>query len=185
VRLFVALNFPPSLRHDLWQAAAPLRARAFPVRWVPVDAMHLTVKFLGDVSADRVPAINAALAQTAAGARAVVLEVTGFGVFPNAEAPRVVWVGLVPDPALELLHHDAERVFAPLGFPPEGRPFLPHVTLGRATRTARPRDFVGLSDVLVGLSYEGTVRVESVELMESRAGPGGVTYHVRLSERLL
>jgi RNA 2',3'-cyclic 3'-phosphodiesterase len=184
VRLFVALNFPSSLRHALWEAATPLRARAFPFRWVPADSLHLTVKFLGEVNPADEPAVKAALGRATAGARAVVVALGAFGVFPTPEAPRVVWAGLEPDPALELLHHDAERAFEPLGFPPDGRPFRPHVTLGRAARSARPRDFAGLGDALTALTCEGTARVESLELMESLPGPS-MTYHVRHSERLL
>jgi RNA 2',3'-cyclic 3'-phosphodiesterase len=185
VRLFVALNFPSSLRHALWEAAAPLRARAFPIRWVPADSLHLTVKFLGEVSPPEEPTVKAALGRATAGVRAVVVVLSGFGVFPTTEAPRVVWAGLEPDPALELLHHDAERAFEQLGFPPDGHPFRPHLTLGRAARSARPRDFAGLGDALTVLACEGTARIDSVDLMESLPGPGGMTYRVRHSERLL
>ncbi|HXQ29689.1 MAG TPA: RNA 2',3'-cyclic phosphodiesterase [Gemmatimonadales bacterium] len=183
MRLFVALNFPEAVKHGLWEAASPVRARPFPVRWVPRESIHLTVKFLGEVTAAELPAVREALGRTAAGSRALVLTIAGFGVFPNARAPRVVWAGLEPDPALELLHHDAERAFEPLGFTTDGRPFRPHVTLGR-TRSARAGEFAALSETLASLQYESTVRIEALDLMESLPGASGVTYHLRYGERL-
>ena len=184
MRLFVALNFPPAVQHGLWQAAAPLRDRGFPLRWVASDAIHVTVKFLGEVPPDQLPGAQAALGRAVAGTRVLTLTIAGFGVFPPEGVPRVVWAGLDAEPALELLHHATERAFEPLGFPPEGRPFRPHVTLGRSARTSATGRFQGLADALAALHYETTVQVESVELMESVPATRGVTYQVRHSERL-
>lgn len=185
MRLFVALNFPASVRSGLWEAAAPLRERSFPVRWVPPDAIHLTVKFLGEAATERVAEVEAGLRRAVTEARALVLRLGGFGVFPSMDTPRIVWAGVDSDPALELLHHDAERALEPLGFPADGRPFRPHVTLGRAARTARSRGFPGLKELLNALEYEATVRIESIELMESLTGASGVSYRVQHRERLL
>jgi 2'-5' RNA ligase len=184
VRLFVALNFPASVRDGLWQAAAPLRDRGFPLRWVAADAIHVTVKFLGEVPPERLPGAQVALGRAVAGTRTLVVTIAGFGVFPNEGAPRVVWAGLDAEPALELLHDATERAFEPLGFAPAGRPFRPHVTLGRGARTAGTGRFQGLADALAALRFGTTVHVESLELMESVPASRGVTYHVRHSERL-
>ncbi len=148
MRLFVALNFPPQLRQALWEATAPLRERAWPVTWARADAIHLTLKFLGEVAEEREPDVRTALTRAVAGARALPLALGGFGVFPDLRRPRVVWVGVTPDPALELLQHQVEREFAPLGFATEARAFRPHVTLGRAPRDARPAAFTGIEAAL-------------------------------------
>jgi 2'-5' RNA ligase len=184
VRLFVALNLPPAVRQALWEATAPLRERASAVKWVRPEGIHLTLKFLGDVPDDRAPALAAALARAASGARALTLALGGFGVFPDFRQPRIVWVGIAPDPALEILQHRVEQEFAPLGFPTEGRPFRPHATLGRAARNARPRDFAGLEAALATLPFADTTLVVAVDLMESTPQSGGAVYKVRHSERL-
>ncbi len=98
--------------------------------------------------------------------------------------PRVVWAGIAPDPALELLQHGVEREFGPLGFPPEGRAFRPHLTLGRAGREARARDFEGLEGALGALRFEETVLVETLDLMRSTLERGGAVYQVIHRERL-
>jgi len=148
VRLFVALNFSAELRERLWAAAEPLRALDLPARWVPADDLHLTLKFLGETPEDRLEELGRALDQAVTGVRPLPVTVEGFGAFPNAKSPTVIWAGVVSEPALELLQHGVERAFGPLGFPPEGRPFRPHVTLGRARRDASAGAFREVGDVL-------------------------------------
>jgi len=184
LRLFVALNFPPQVRQALWQATAPLRDLGLPVKWVRVDGLHLTLKFLGDVPEEREAELVAAVGRAATGARALPLVLGEFGVFPDLHRPRVVWVGIAPEPALELLQHQVEREFTPLGFPAEARAFQPHVTLGRAAREARARDFAGLEAALGVLRFQETAVIESVDLMQSTLQSGGAVYQVKHSERL-
>src|SRR6185503_17912307 len=114
VRVFVALNLPDAVRQRLWDAIGPVRVRGLPVKWVRPEALHLTLKFLGDVDEVNEPSLQGALGQVADEARPVSLHIEGFGVFPDYQRPRIVWVGVAPDPALELLQHRVEQVFAPL-----------------------------------------------------------------------
>jgi len=177
------------LRRALWDALAPLRERRekLPVKWVRAENIHLSLKFLGDVDDAREPELREAL-KRAAGARSeprpLTLQITGFGVFPDYHRPHVLWAGVTPDPGLELLQHAVEQTFAPLGFPTEARAFRPHVTLGRAARDARPRDFKGLEEILAGMDFDQTVTVAELDLMQSTLQPGGPVYQVRYHERL-
>ena len=179
------------MRQDLWDALAPLRERRekVPVKWVRPENIHLSLKFLGDVEDAREPELRAALKQAAGSrpeARAIAVQIEGFGVFPDYHRPRVLWAGVAPDPALELLQHSVEQAFGPLGFPTEARAFRPHVTLGRAGREARPRDFSGLAEVLAGLAFTATVTVADVDLMQStlQSSGGGPVYEVKHHERV-
>ena len=184
MRLFVALNLPEPVRRAVWEAAATIRDLGLPVKWVPPDGIHLTLKFLGEVADQREPELRTALSRAARGARALPLVIGGFGAFPDPHRPRVLWVGIDPDPALELLQHRIEEEFGPLGFSPEGRPFRPHLTLGRASKDARPRDFGGLESALGRLAFQESVLVGSMELMQSVSSGDGMVYQVRHSERL-
>jgi RNA 2',3'-cyclic 3'-phosphodiesterase len=185
VRLFVALNLPPAVREALWAATAPVRDLTLPVKWARRDGVHLTLKFLGDVTDEQEPELAAALARAATGTRPLSLSLGEFGVFPDFKRPRVVWVGIAPEPGLEILQHRVEQEFAPLGFPTEGRPFRPHVTLGRAARDARPVAFAGLEEALGRLAFSESALVSALDLMESTLQSGGAVYHMRHSERLL
>jgi len=178
VRLFVAVNLPAEMRQAAYSAAAPLREGNLPIRWVASDALHITLKFLGDVEEERARAIGPALGTAVAAAKPFEVTLGGFGAFPDEERPRVVWIGVERHPALELLANDVERALAPLGFDAELRPFQPHLTLGRSRGDARPAALRGLPALAQRAEYDGVLRVESVDLMESRLGPAGATYHV-------
>ncbi len=189
VRAFVALNFPDRLRHELWDALAPLREcpKKLPVKWVRAENIHLSLKFLGDVEETRDAELVAALNRAAGMGhepRPLTLQITGFGVFPDYHRPHVLWAGVTPEPGLELLQHGVEQAFAPLGFPTEARAFRPHVTLGRAARDARPRDFTGLEEILAGTDFDATVTVTEVDLMQSTLQPTGPVYQVKAHGRL-
>ncbi len=178
MRLFVAVNLPPEERRRAWEAAQPLRAAHFPVRWAAEQSLHLTLRFLGEVEAERVGPIGEALSGAVRAVRPFSVGVGGVGAFPSLGRPRVVWLGIERHPALELLANDVELALMGLSFEPELRPFSPHLTLGRAERSARPAAFKEFPGLSAGIAYEGTTVVESVDLMQSILGPHGATYAV-------
>lgn len=184
MRLFVALTPPSDVQQAVWDAFAPLRRRPYPVKWVRPDGIHITLKFLGEVSEDRQAELVGALGEAVQGARVVTLVVQGAGAFPDPKRPRVFWAGVAPDPATELLADRVERVFAPLGFPTEARAFRPHLTLGRAARHARAGDFAGVDQALEALPVEGSAVIDGVDLMKSVLRPDGAVYQRIHRERL-
>jgi 2'-5' RNA ligase len=179
-RLFVALEPPEPVRRRLGALAADLRRgagrAADEVRWVEAEKVHLTLQFLGAVPEERVAAVEEAVRAAAAGARPLSLEVKGAGGFPNARRPRVLWAGLGGDvEALAALAADLGRRLAPLGFPPEDRPFSPHLTLGRA------RDRRGAPGLAGALAHAAQAdgapwRAGEVVLVESHLSPKGPRY---------
>jgi 2'-5' RNA ligase len=178
VRLFVAVNLPAVERRAAYEAAAPLRAARLPVKWVGEDAIHVTLRFLGEVEEERVAPIGEALAAAVRAARPFDVGLGGVGAFPSLARPRVVWIGVERPPALELLANDVEKALMALDFEPELRPFHPHLTLGRAERSARPAAFASLERLAASIAYQGSTLVESVDLMQSVLGPKGATYTV-------
>jgi 2'-5' RNA ligase len=179
-RLFVALEPPEPVRRRIAAAAEKIRrtagAAAGEVRWVPDENVHLTVQFLGAVPEERVEAVGEAIAAAAATARPLLLEVKGAGGFPNSRRPRVVWLGLSGEvDALAALAADLGKRLAPLGFPPEARPFAAHLTLGRA-RDARGAP--GLGGALAAAAQdEGLAwRASDLVLFESHLSPKGPRY---------
>jgi len=179
VRLFVAVNLPEEERRAAYQATAPLRHGDLPVKWVQAASLHVTLKFLGDVSAEQAGEIASALDAAVAGARPFEVGLGGVGAFPSLARPRVVWLGVEPHPALELLANDVETALRPFGFEPELRPFQPHITLGRARQGARPAAFGKLEKLAERVVYEAVAPVRSVDLMESELRPDGAVYSVR------
>jgi 2'-5' RNA ligase len=96
----------------------------------------------------------------------------------------VFWAGVEPDPAIELLQNQVERVFAPLGFPTEARAFRPHLTLGRAGKQARVREFAEVEQALADLVVEAAALLDGVDLMRSVLRPDGAVYERVHRERL-
>ncbi len=176
MRSFVAINLPAAERDRLQRAAGLLRTARLPVRWVQSDALHLTLKFLGEVPEARAGDIERALDRVAGAFAPFDLELRGVGGFPNLSNPRVVWVGVQAPPDLARLAADAEDAMAELGFPREGRPFTAHLTLGRAERDARASAFRDMVRMAAEFDFVGQVRVESVDLMRSHLSPRGARY---------
>lgn len=179
MRLFIAINLPAVVREGLWNTIEPLRAAGYPVRWVTEDGLHLTLKFLGEIEDGQLDGVTRALDAAVDRANRFTLAVGGFGSFPPTGRPRVVWVGCEPVPPLELLQHGVERETAALGFPIEGRPFRPHVTLGRARREARARDFGSFDEALQQLEFAAEFVVDGVALMRSQLSSAGARYSER------
>ncbi len=135
VRTFIAVEIDEAIRRAAAKLVEELRTASADVSWVAPQNMHLTVKFLGDVAAEKIPQVCDTVAQAAAGVERFDLEIRGVGAFPNAARPRTVWIGTGSGEAqLTMLAERLETALGKLGFAPEGRPFHGHLTLGRVRR---------------------------------------------------
>ena len=176
-RTFVAILPSAQLHRACADVAAA--GRGLPVRWVRPASVHLTLKFLGDVWVNGVPAIHQALRQAAAGLPPFSIAARGLGCFPNATRPRVLWMGL-DDAQGELLelHRRIEPTLAALGMPLEERPFRPHLTLARARATRVGRELDAFLNEYRNHTF-GHLVVSQVHLMRSDLHAKGA-FHTRL-----
>lgn len=181
IRSFVAVELGSEVKTRLAEIQRQLRS-ATPsgaVRWVQPESIHVTLKFLGDVPQERIGAIVSALEWACASVAPLVFAVAGAGCFPDARRPNVVWIG-VEDPGggLLALQQAVERALNPLGYPPEGRPFRPHLTLGRTNRNAPGPDLRKVGEAVSGLRVGHVARVDVAEivLMRSDLSPAGARY---------
>lgn len=159
---------------------APLRdiPDASRARWVDTDALHLTLRFLGATAPERVTDLDPSLRRVAAEARAFEVRLERAGAFPSQGRPRVLWVG-IDEGAVELASL-AERVNAfldQLGWPPEPRPFKPHLTVAR-TDAVPHRAGAALADALIGRAdrWATTFRADRLTLYRSHLGRGPARY---------
>jgi RNA 2',3'-cyclic 3'-phosphodiesterase len=178
MRLFLALNIEAEARRRCYSATAQLRAAAPGVRWVDEGKLHLTLKFLGEQPESLVAQLSTALDGAAERSRAMDLSIGTIGAFPNFRRPRVVWLGVSPDPKLELLHHDVEVACETLGLAVDGRPFRPHITLGRVDGTERT-----LREAAKGVKVRAMSAVSSIDLMLSAGGRYRVLHAAPLGGR--
>ncbi|MBM4288164.1 MAG: RNA 2',3'-cyclic phosphodiesterase [Deltaproteobacteria bacterium] len=177
IRAFLAIDLPESYRAGLSAVQDYLKQSRADVRWVPVGNIHLTLKFFGDIAEDQVEAITQAATGVAQAAAPFTLGVQGVGAFPGPKSPRVIWLGLNGQTdILAQLVQDLEQAFAPLGFPPENRKFVPHLTLGRV-RSSRGREDLARALQLINIPSFPDFNVHGLVLYQSILKPQGAEYH--------
>lgn len=186
IRTFIAIELTDALQRALADAQTKFQrdraARA--VRWVAPENIHITLKFLGDVDAAQMPALQRAIADACAGFAPFALTIGGAGAFPNTRRPNVVWIGARGQ--IEIAARLAQQIddaCVALGFAREARLFTPHLTLGRVQRDASPneRQQIGALIERTQIGDLGNLRVERVSIMKSELKPGGSVYS-RLAE---
>ncbi len=180
MRTFIAIDLDRPVRDSLSRLQEELKSCGADVRWVKAENIHLTLKFLGDISEETAGDIVSILEKSCTGVSAFDIEVSGVGVFPDIKSPRVLWAGISGDAALRELHRKIEDGTASLGFRRENRKFVPHLTLGRFRSSGGRKIPADKLEKHRGSRF-GPVRVGSVILMKSDLGPGGATY-TRIAE---
>ena len=132
MRIFVAVELPDSIKEGLRQIQRTLQGTGDRTKWVGVSSLHLTLKFLGEISEERLERVFAASREVAEKTASFFIELAGVGAFPNCSSPRVIWVGVRKgkDNLVDLALH-LDRVLSEMGFAAEKRKWVPHLTLGR------------------------------------------------------
>jgi 2'-5' RNA ligase len=175
MRLFIAVNLSDESRRAIDVMVAPIRSDVPSIRWVATEMLHITVKFIGEQSGDAAARVGDVLKRVGQSAPTEVCVFAGIGAFPNFRRPRVVWMGVRP-PALAVLATSIDRALVPLGIPAEGRPFTPHLTLGRVARGLHPGELARLRGYEASVGEVSRMQVSSIELMRSQPARGGSSY---------
>jgi 2'-5' RNA ligase len=180
VRSFIAIELPEELKAELLRLQSKLREDSpGGVRWVAPNGIHLTLKFLGDVAADRLDEVILAMEEAAIGISPFRLEVKELGAFPNLSRVRVVWVGITGDThRLADLARRIEFNVAQLGFPAEERSFKAHLTLARVGNRVWQDKRQRLGKLIAGVKFEASrgIEVDSINLMKSELTSEGAVY---------
>jgi 2'-5' RNA ligase len=140
VRVFVALDIPEEVRAAIGALVEKLRPTSdnilagskrspHPARWVRIEGMHVTLKFIGEVPPEKIEPVKASLSQIHF--PNFPLKFRGVGFFPNERRPRVLWAGIEAGEELGALAAAVETSLEPLGIAKEQRNFSPHLTLAR------------------------------------------------------
>jgi 2'-5' RNA ligase len=180
LRTFIAVEIPPQVQKQIQLETEPLR-RAIGtslVRWVPAQNIHLTLKFLGDVSPASVDVLSQMLRTEADSSPAFDMHISGLGSFPSLRRPRVLFIGIQAPAELEALNRSINSACARLGYESEGWDFHPHLTLGRVKQDASALDQQRIRRALEETKIDslGIARVNSVHLYKSDLKPTGAVY---------
>jgi RNA 2',3'-cyclic 3'-phosphodiesterase len=180
LRLFVAIPVPAAIRNEMMRVQhelQPLAPRGV-VRWTKPEQLHLTLRFLGDVSSDRVAALQESVRAVCAGGLVLHLRAQGIGSFPSARSPRVIWIGIRDgESRLGDLQRKIEAAVQPFTAEPGGERFAGHVTLGRFKqfRHLELKALTGHAEMMKTRMF-GEWTAPEIELIRSELSPTGAHY---------
>ena len=175
-RTFICLELPETIRVQAEALQRKLAGLGDKIRWVNPRNLHLTLRFLGEISRPQVETVCLAVRCAAARVEAFSIRFSGTGCFPSARRPRAFWIGITETTDLVRLFDAIEEELCSAGFPREIRPFSPHLTVGRVRVD---RASAGLADALTKAEFEAApFLVTQVTVMKSDLNKSGAVYTV-------
>jgi 2'-5' RNA ligase len=180
LRAFIAIELPSEVQKKLSQVIQRLQEplRDVSIRWVKPHNIHLTLKFLGEVSLNNLETIKQILVKEAAEVSPFEFSIGELGAFPNLKRPRVLWLHVVAPPELLALQRAIDIKTERLGYVSEERTYSPHITVGRVNRQVDAQDIHLISTLLqkTHIGLVEVVRVSTVTLFRSDLHPDGSVY---------
>lgn len=188
VRAFIAVEIPSALKEKIQRETESLR-RGLPrplVRWVDVENIHLTLKFLGETPLSKLEILEGFLVEEVARLAPFEIAVRNIGVFASFSRPRVIWAGVADNGQLASLQRCVETAASRMGSAAEKRRFSAHLTLARVQEGISE---VGREKIRKGIESNqtpdfGKIQVKSVHLFESKLKPTGAEYRSLFEVRL-
>lgn len=176
IRTFISIDLPEDIKREILSLQSRLKVHGSGIKWVKPDAIHLTLKFLGDIDEKEIPEIEAATREAIKGSEPFYLRILGLGVFPNFKRPRVIWLGMTEEgDNIARLQSKIEDEIARIGHPREEREFKPHLTIGRVKDLHGLKQLIDAIDAERGIDLDG-FKVTKVLIMKSELKPGGAIY---------
>lgn len=179
LRAFIAIEIPLPIRQAVCTATSDLQKELNSlVRWVPLENMHLTLKFLGDVSSTNLDMVTQMISAEADLFECFEIHLDGLGSFPNLKRARVLFIGIRAPAVLSALHRGIESAAKRLGYESEERDFSPHLTIGRVKQNIAAPEQQTIRRALEGtkIASLGTAKIDSVHLYKSDLKPTGSVY---------
>lgn len=184
IRAFVAIPIPDPILRNMESTSTRLKQLELDAKFTRSSAIHLTLRFLGDIDRHVVEEMKRALDRCVPRRKRFGLQIKGVGVFPNLKRPRIVWAGIGNQTELVRLQRDVEESAQLLGFESERRPFKPHLTLARLKSSRNMNELQRfLEEEGEGLRL-GSFEVEEIHLYQSILHPSGAEY-CKLSTHVL
>ncbi|MFO7838443.1 MAG: RNA 2',3'-cyclic phosphodiesterase [Desulfosalsimonadaceae bacterium] len=184
IRAFIAVALPGHVKGSLGRLQTQLKQFGIRMKYTDPENIHLTLKFLGDISEKDVDAVSENIAMAAAGFAPIELFAKGLGVFPGIRRPRVLWTGVAGQTEdLAQLHQNIEDAMAEFGFERENRRFTGHLTLGRFKGRSDP-SLLAEAILKYGDFASDAFSVGHLHLFESTLTPKGPVYRILSSHPL-
>jgi len=181
MRAFIAIELPLDIKNSLAKIQDKLKTSLPKISWVKPINLHLSLKFLGEISLSQLEEIRQIIAEIIKPTAGFEIKLETLGVFPNQRAARIIWIGTNQPPAqLIQFVEQLEKKLLASRIPKEQRAFQAHITLGRIKHPLNHSDLEKtlnkLQDEISDMNLELNVR--GITLFQSVLGPGGPTYTI-------
>ena len=145
------------------------------VKWVSVDLLHLTIKFMGELPDEKLDETKATICKVVKQLPSFQINIQGLGMYPNHQKPRVVWLGIEGKEPIINIHHLLDDALEKIGIQPERRKFSPHLSLARLRRGTDQATVKEIGQTLSKFTVDslGMVTVEHISLYKSKLTPQG------------
>lgn len=169
MRVFIAALIPEEIKREIKNYVDEIMPKWQGVKWEKREKFHITLKFLGEVGESRIAEIEDVTKERIETYSPFDLEISRFGGFPNLKKPRVLFIGTSQNESFMKLQEEIEENLARLGFEPEERRFIPHITIGRIKGRADLRGSLPTPE-------KTPFSVSEIAIMKSELTPKGSIY---------
>ncbi len=187
VRSFIAIELPQSVKNRLEHIEVKWKQGGYAgIKWVDPKGIHITLRFLGNISSEQIIRIRKVLEETTKEISCFHLEIADLGAFPNLRQPRVIWVAINGEvDKLSRLQQKIDFLLESCGFPKESRPFSPHLTLARLkdSLSSEEKREIGIFMTSLKIKASLSFNAEAVSLMRSQLMPTGAIYSCLFTAR--
>ncbi len=191
MRAFIAIELPLVIRNSLVKIQSRLKITLPKINWVTPSNLHLSLKFLGEISLEQISDIQQIIAETIKTTPALEIKLETLGVYPDYRQARIIWIGTNQTPdQLQQLVGQLQTKLLKIGLPEHEHLFRMHITLGRIKNTLIPKDLEGALDKVKNDLSNMDLKFSAggITLFQSVLGPSGPTYSIlkkQLSKILL
>lgn len=180
MRTFIAVDFPPNTLEKIaditgfFKTLTPEKT----LKWVETENLHLTIKFLGEIDEQTAAQVKRTLSVALKDQHSFEIEISGLGMYPNKNKPRVIWLGITGAGPLADIYKVTNHELAKLEIQPEQRPFSPHLTIARIRRNTDHKAAQQIGEILSKYQVDplGTITITQVHLYQSDLTPSGPIY---------
>jgi 2'-5' RNA ligase len=186
MRAFIAIELPENIKSELENLQNKLKACRADVKWVAPANIHLTLKFLGEITEIQIDAIDKIIHELAKSKLSYPVNITTLGAFPRIESPQVIWAGVGQgDNETKILANELETRLEILGFTKESREFSTHITLGRVKSKLNINKLtLSLNELSNLKNYKLSFIADKITLFKSTLKPDGPVYEILKEEKL-
>ncbi len=185
MRTFVAIDFSPEIRKKIGEIIEYFKTQTpdYALKWVEPQNLHMTIKFLGELSEGHLRTIKDVLSDTLEGRSAFEIEVTGMGMYPSTQKPRVIWLGVEGSEPLKDIHQSLDQALQKASIPPDKRGLSPHLTIARVRRNVETLIVQDIGKTLSQFKIDslGKCTIDRIVLYKSTLTPSGPIYDPLLS----